>query len=102
MSTSILNHHTTLKYEKRQFTVEHSERLAEYNSMKFHPRWSQPCEICGKTFVGGDWRLAYTPFCSEKCELAAYKKIEPIRRYEIKLFWRDFGKDIHLLEEWQP
>lgn len=50
-------------------------------------------------YVGGDWRLAETIFCSKACELAATKKLSPCARHDIEMFWRDFGHTIHLYED---
>ena len=101
---NILNHHFTLSYEKRMVDAEHAERLAEYNKLKTHSMYSKSCKTCGKYFVGRDWWLTESDYCSEQCELASYpkNKLKPIRRYEINLFWRDFGKNICLYDDWQP
>lgn len=87
-------------YAALQIKREHEERLAEYNAAApLHALYSMPCETCGRTFVGTDWRLAYKPFCSEACELKAYgAKLNLRDKQKIKLFWRDIGKDFQYLE----
>ena len=84
---------------RQQIDAEHAERLADYQAALFHLPFSNQCKICGKTFIGSDWRLADSDYCSEKCERAAYKKISAEDSYRIKLFWRDFGKDFVYLED---
>ncbi|MBQ4495142.1 MAG: hypothetical protein II968_05180 [Selenomonadaceae bacterium] len=74
--------------------VDQAAKVAQYNAATFHPKYSRRCATCGKFFAGGDWRFAETQFCSEACELAACKRLDPFTRYQIKMFWRDFGKDI--------
>ena len=81
--------------------AEHAERLADYQAALFHPSFSKPCKSCGKTFIGSDWRLADSDYCSEKCHRASFKKLSAEESYRIKLFWRDFGKDFVYLEK-QP
>lgn len=85
-------------YTRRQIDIEHAARLEKYNTERRAP-YSKPCETCGKTFVGTNWRLDEKNFCSEECELAQYKSLHFSRLYEIKLFWRDIGKDFRLLDE---
>ncbi len=90
----------TTPYQRRMEEELHAELVAEFNAAKFHPKYSRPCQTCGKTFVGGDWRLLEKPFCSKECEFAAYKKIHFAEKYKIELFWRDFGKYFYLLEDY--
>ena len=87
-------------YTRRMVEVDHAERFAKFNPSK-RALYSMPCETCGKTFVGADWRLAYKPYCSKECELAQYKQIHYAAKYEIDLFWRDFGKYFYLLEDFK-
>lgn len=85
-------------YQRRLEEKLHAELVDEFNSRTVHPKYSRPCRTCGKTFVGGDWALLEKPFCSMKCELAAYDKIHFAEKYKIELFWHDFGKYFYLLE----
>ena len=81
--------------------LEQAKKRNEYNAAQFHAHYSRRCAHCGKFFVGGDWRFAETIFCSQECELSATPKkaLNPYRRHEIKMFWRDFGRDIRPYEE---
>ena len=87
-----------MKYEIAQVEKQFMEKVHEYNAATFHPAYSKPCANCGKPFIGRDWRLANTDYCSEKCQRASYGKL-PLVSLELKLFWKFFGKDIHLLED---
>ena len=88
-----------LKYELAQIEKQFMEKVSEYNAATFHPAYSKPCVNCGKSFIGRDWRLAHTDYCSEKCQCAHYGKLDPYTNHEIKLFWKFFGKVIRLLED---
>ena len=84
---------------------EHDARVREYEQRKAHNslcEYWEPCKTCGKYFVGADWLWFHKPYCSKACELADLGKISPTRRREINLFWRDIGKDFHLLEDTTP
>ena len=88
-----------MKYELAQLEKQFMEKVHEYNAATFHTAFSQPCANCGKTFIGADWRLAHTDYCSEKCHRAHYGKLDLYTNHEIKLFWKFFGKDIRLMED---
>lgn len=91
--------------EAKRAEREHAERVKDYENRKARNslgEYWEPCKTCGKYFVGVDWVWFYKPYCSKACELADCGKISPYRRREINLFWRDIGKDFHLLEDITP
>lgn len=91
--------------EAKRAEREHAKRVKDYENRKARNslgEYWRPCKTCGKYFVGVDWVWFYKPYCSKACELADCGKISPYRRREINLFWRDIGKDFHLLEDTTP
>ena len=81
-----------MQAELAQIEREHAAKIAKFNAADRHPLFSRPCKTCGRQFLGGDWQLIPSAYCSKKCELADNTKLSPYRRTEINLFWRDFGK----------